>query len=172
MKSILGFTLLEVITALAIVLVLSAIAAPAWMAWQKSASFKSSARGIALQLREARSRAVSSNFEHRVEFDLGNHRYRLTRGDRSSKSGSLSWKNNIVHDWTVLPPGQWLRGNGDCSLQAGTISIQINPNGTGNSRYVCLLNTSGEILLRVGTSSSTTTRVVIQRYSSSTGKWL
>jgi prepilin-type N-terminal cleavage/methylation domain-containing protein len=166
-----GFTLVELTMVLVTLCVLAAIALPATQEWRENAQHRASARHIAAMLREARSLAVNSNLEHRVEFDLGNRCYRLTRGNRSAKSTASSWKNNVVRPWAVLSAGQVLRGNAGCDLEAGVISIHLNPNGTGNSRYVCLLDEGGSPLFRIGVPVSTTSRIVIQKWNNGAGRW-
>ncbi len=103
-----GIALLEVMTVVVIVAILAAIAAPAFVEWQKSLACRKVTRNIASTLRYARSRTINTNLEHRVEYETEKGRYRLMQGDRSVNSGH--W-DTIVNDWTILPPGVHLESN-------------------------------------------------------------
>jgi prepilin-type N-terminal cleavage/methylation domain-containing protein len=103
-----GFSLLELMIVIVFATVLAALAAPSFADWQRDLTCREVTRSIASTLRCARSRAISTNLEHRVEYDFEKRRYRLMQGDRSINSSH--W-NTIVNDWTVLPPGVHLDSN-------------------------------------------------------------
>ncbi|MFO7839200.1 MAG: GspH/FimT family pseudopilin [Desulfosalsimonadaceae bacterium] len=55
-----GFTLLELMTAVAVISIMTAIAMPDFLAWQRSARLRSAVRGLITDLSMARSRAVNT----------------------------------------------------------------------------------------------------------------
>ena len=116
-----GFTAIEAIIVLAIIAVLSAISTPLYGQWSKNAEYRASARTVLFALREARSRAITNNLEHRVEFESANRRYRVTRGNRASNSNNWS---TVVSDWVSLPQNVLMHANVE--------KIQLNTNGTAN----------------------------------------
>jgi len=122
-----GFTLMEVIIVVLIVAVLSAISIPVSAQWIRNSEYRTSARSILYVLRVARSKAIASNLEHRVEFENENRRYRVTRGNRSNNS--IDW-STVIYDWTVLPQGVHLSTNVDL--------IQVNTNGTANGGTISI----------------------------------
>jgi len=116
-----GFTIVEVVIVLLVVAVLSAIAIPAYNQWSQNTEYRESAKNIFYILRETRSRAITTNLEHRIEFESSNRRYRVTRGDRSSNS--IRW-DMVVFDWIALPPS--------VNMNTNTGMIHMNTNGTAN----------------------------------------
>jgi len=128
-----GFTLIEVVVVLAIAVTVVGIALPSYVTWRQSVEFRTSARSIAAALRDARSRAILSNFQHRIEFETApapvgaTGRYRMTQGDRAANSGT--W--NTVLDWTTMPPSVTLNLM-NLSVNPGNNSIDFNPSGTAN----------------------------------------
>lgn len=145
-----GFTLIEVIIVVSLVMLLSAIAVPSYVQWSRNAEYRVSARNIFYLLRETRSKAITSNLEHRVEFEPVNRRYRVIRGNRSSNSAN--W-NTVICDWIVLPPKVQLDINVDVihmntngTANGGTIKIQDNANTT---KYEVRIARTGRIRIPV-----------------------
>ena len=133
-----GFTLLELIIVVVIATVLAALAAPSFAEWQRDLTCREVTRSIASTLRCARSRAISTNLEHRVEYELEKRRYRLMQGDRSVNSSH--W-NTIVSDWTVLPPGVYLDSNVN--------AIHLNTNGTANGGTISIQDATKKTKFKV-----------------------
>jgi prepilin-type N-terminal cleavage/methylation domain-containing protein len=141
-----GVTLLELMIVVVIATVLAALAAPSFAEWQKDLTCREVTRHIASTLRYAKSRAISTNLEHRVEYEPENRRYRLTQGD---KSGNSSHWNTIVYDWIVLPPGVHIDTNVNAihlntngTASGGTISIQ---DGTKKTKFKVIVVSTGRI---------------------------
>jgi prepilin-type N-terminal cleavage/methylation domain-containing protein len=148
-----GFTLTEVIVVLVMVAVLAAIATPSFMTWRESVAFRATAREISNLLREAKSRTVARNLQHRVEFVTApTGMYRMTQGDRAASSsawyvpGTTTVATSASPAWTAAPP--------KVSLVVSDNNISFNPNGTAN-----LSGTSASISLLA--SSGTTTRFTV-----------
>jgi type II secretion system protein H len=117
-----GFTLHEVLVVLAILALLAIIAVPPLQDLARGVESRKAARDIASVLRMGRARAIATNYEHRVEFDGKNKRYRLTQGNRAN--GSHSW-DVVIQDWTT-PEGVTV------DIDANISSIQFNTNGSSN----------------------------------------
>jgi prepilin-type N-terminal cleavage/methylation domain-containing protein len=124
-----GFTLIELMIVLLITAVLSVMAMPSFLQWRQNIEFRKTTRDLVSILREAKSRAIRTNLEHRVEYAAANKQYRMTQGNRSNNS--TSW-NTVVYDWTELPPG--------VRIDANVNTIQMNTNGTANGGTICIQN--------------------------------
>lgn len=169
-----GFTLLELLVAVFVIGALTAIAVPAMRPMWESARYKKAAREIASVLRETRSRAISENLEHEVCFALTSKNCFVRRGDRANgtepyTSSPASWTQVKMFS---LPEGMKIRGNLACDETSSTnFTIQLNPDGTGNNRYLCIEDNVGGKKYASGVSSSTTGRVRIRQWDTTTSNW-
>jgi Tfp pilus assembly protein FimT len=138
----------------------------------RGARYREAARNLASTLREARSRAITTNLEHEVQVDTDGARYRLIRGDQAnntpnplahSDNGNANW--TIVMGWVELDPvGVTLKSTLTCNSDAD-VNFEVNPKGTAVSGYICVMDKSATPVRKhqVGIASSTTGRVIITR---------
>ncbi len=138
-RSTSGFTLVEVLVVLLILSVLAAIAVPSLHELIRSAESRKAAREVASVLRMGRARAIATNYEHRVEFDDKNKRYRLTQGNRTNNS--CTW-DTIVQDWTRLE-------GVSLDMDANISSIQFNTNGTSNHGTITIKENESNRLFKI-----------------------
>jgi prepilin-type N-terminal cleavage/methylation domain-containing protein len=124
-----GYTLMELMIVVLITAVLSALAIPSFLQWRQNLEFRKTARDLVSILREAKSRSIKTNLEHRVEYASTNKQYRLTQGNRSNNS--TLW-NTVVYEWTELPSG--------VRIDANVNTIQMNTNGTANGGTLFIQN--------------------------------
>jgi len=124
-----GFTLIELMIILLITAVLSSVAVPSFVQWCQDLEFRKTTRCLVSILREAKSRAIRTNLEHRMEYAATNKQYRMTQGNRSNNS--TLW-NTVVYDWTELPAG--------VRIDANVNTIQMNTNGTANGGTIRVQN--------------------------------
>ena len=150
-----GFSLIELLIAIVIAGVLAAIAFPSFMQWRQSLEYKEAARDIASILRDARSRAISRNLEHRVEFQIANRSYRLVRGDLASGSNWNTPPSTVVLDWATLPASVSMN-------VIGSTNKEFNPNGTSSTGSITILDSGGTTRYTI-TVTPTTGRVRIER---------
>ena len=87
-----GFTLIELLVVLAVIGLLMDLATPAFDRVLPGLELRSGAREVAATLHEARARAIRSNREASVTFDLEAFVYRLDANERVSSFGE---------DWDV-----------------------------------------------------------------------
>ncbi len=130
LSSIAGFTMVEVLIVVSVIAVLSALSVPVYAQWLGNAEYRASARSVLYSLREARSKAIATNREHRVEFEPAQRKYRITRGNKSINS--FSW--DTVYGWTVLPDGVIMNANIE--------TIHLNVNGTANGGTIKIQDAS------------------------------
>ena len=164
MKNQAGYSLLEVIVVIVIVGILAAISAPVWKPIFANASQKEAARNIASALRDARAKAISENFEHRINFDLATGKYDLEIGNRTT--GSTTWTS--IKSYQASDAVE-IKGTLTCNNT--NFSIQFNPNGTANSTYACITDKNGTRQFAAGVSSAITGRVIIRRWDTTAAVW-
>ena len=169
-----GFTLIEVVIVLAIMGILIAIAFPSFIQWQKNAQYKAAARQLSGVLMEARSRAIATNLEHEIAFDLDENIYMLRMGNLAANTRPYS---SNPGDWTIIYNNRSftnaveIKAKIDCSeTAADNYRFQFFPNGTfkvngainANDSYICIVdNASGAMQFRVGVPAAATGRVVL-----------
>lgn len=153
---------MELLCALAIMLILITFSAPSFVKWRENGLYRSAARELVSSTRESRMRAIKTNLEHRVEIDINNRRYRLTHGNRAANSTASSWGNNVIRDWTLLPQAIQLRANVDCDLTQGTVFMHFNPSGSSNTRYICVFDLHGARHFQVGVGFAATGCVTVR----------
>jgi len=146
-----GFSQLELLVTIAVLGGLLSIALPATGTWLENLEFRQTATGLLSILREGRSRAITLNREHRVEFDHDRNRFRLLQGNRGTDSNQ--W-DTVVYDWMspphpvrIAPNINYIHLNTNGTSNGGTISVQ---DGTVRTRYeVCVTRTGRfRIILR------------------------
>lgn len=171
-----GFSLLELLVALALVGVLTALGSFGWRQWQQSLQVRSCAREVASLLRLGRSQAVVSNREIRVKvLPLGETPGAkpllwLQQGNLSR--GSTLWIDRMGQR-VELPPGIELGLTQNCRIEPGPCYLSFNPDGSSNALYLCLLEQEGAQPARrryaVGVSHAATGRICVLRWNPATG---
>lgn len=153
-----GFTVIELLVVILTMTIILGIAVPSMNQWRLSLAYKNLSTQISQMLREARARAVSTNREHRVEFNIAGGQYRLTQGNASS--GSAVW--NAVRPWVAIPANTvMLRDTGGGCVDNTNVNIVFRPNGTSDAAglptggRICVLDVLGATRYRIDISSVT-----------------
>jgi prepilin-type N-terminal cleavage/methylation domain-containing protein len=136
-----GVTLIELIVVMVIIGIGAVLFAPNIGAWLPNYRLRSATRDITSTLRMANMRAVSTNLEYRVYFNVAQRKYWTERGNQSS--GSTNWKgttalDNAARDGSIkdLPSGVTISYNG---------FIEFNPNSTcTGAPPITLTNSKGK----------------------------
>lgn len=89
-----GFTLLELIVALAIFSVLAAIAIPTWSTLIPTYALNSAARQVQSELHRTKSRAVAENTHFRVVFSAASYKIQKHNGFRFGELRKLNLELN------------------------------------------------------------------------------
>lgn len=167
---------MELIVVIAFIGVLSAIAYPSFSQWRENAQYKEVARQLVSAMMQAKGKAISTNLEHEMEFDLGANTYLLRQGNRASNTRLYSaypgdWEE--IHGDQSLPGHIDLRAQSDCSdNSSSSYRIQFLPNGTmeinDTDDAICLLDKSAGVnKFRAAVTSATTGRVVLEKWNGS-----
>lgn len=129
MKDRRGFTLIEIMIALAIVGIVAIIATTNFLSWQSHYSAVGFQREFLSQVNQARTRSMGTSLQHRLRIDFGNETVVLQRGNAGTASGT--WVN-------VAPQVVGSRGAGiqeivcspaPTSVTSGSFAFIFNPDG-------------------------------------------
>ena len=146
MKDRRGFTLIEIMTVIAIVGILAMIAVPNFQGWINHMRFTGFLREVYSEFQDARTRAKTTGIPHEVVVDPGANTVRLRRA-----TDKVYVKLPVSAPW-------------NCDIVSGT-SVVFNTNGTtdppgaGNVRIVSLKIAADNSLITV---TRGTGRIVIQ----------
>lgn len=123
-----GFTLVEILVVIAIMGILGTIATPMFTQWSRSIDSSRGARGAYDMLREARSKATTTKFQHMVAFDQPNRRYRMLKGTRAYNTPS-SEMSTVLQDWVTTGNEVAMTG-GATATSTNTVNVRFNADGT------------------------------------------
>ena len=132
MKNNSGFTLMELMVAIAVVAILSAIAVPNMISWRNNAQFNSAVRQVKIALEETRMDAIKANMPSRMDFNIGGDSFDRVKWD----SGANAFAAPVTRE---LPPGTTITG----STFAGN-QVQFSSRGMANNGTVTLQGSAGQ----------------------------
>jgi Tfp pilus assembly protein FimT len=131
---------MELIVILAIIGVLVGLASPMFWQWRSGIDSGRGARMAYDLLREARSRAMSSDYQHMVRFEPERCRFEMLKGKRAYNTPGSDWdSDHPVQGWLELGRGLTLRSGADGDSTA-TVNVQFNADGT--ARLECPAGTA------------------------------
>lgn len=84
-----GFTLMEMIVAIAVSMIVLAVGTPSFLSWMPTIRLTSAARQVATDLQVARMKAISQNTNNTVTFNTTTGTYTFTLGSDSRDIGQL-----------------------------------------------------------------------------------
>lgn len=170
-----GFTLIEMILVVTIILILATFAIPNFMDWRRNMYVKSTARDLFSAMQEARLIAIKNNSTAAIVFDTVNNKFYLC--DDSGPDGDWdgagdftgTGDNTIVttYDLSMHINGVQFGPStivGITSVDGGVIPadgisytndvMTANSRGTGKSGYAYIQNADGDKIYAVGTQSN------------------
>jgi prepilin-type N-terminal cleavage/methylation domain-containing protein len=120
-----GVTLIELAVVLAIIAIMALFVAPAVGEWFDNFRIRQGTKDIVSNLQLARMKAISSQLEYRVDFDVANNQYRL-------------WVND--GGWAPDPEGGVLRTPRGVGIVSTTDlgdppQVEFYPNGTSSAPF-------------------------------------
>ncbi len=160
MKDRRGFTLIEIMIALAIVGIVAVIATTNFFSWQSHYSGVGFQREFLSKVSEARTRSMGTSLQHRLRIDLGAETVVLEQGNAGTASGT--WVN-------VAPQVVGTRGAGihdivcnpaPASVTSGTFAFIFNPDGqvlTQDNAATIRALTDAKVHLSAGSTVDQTT---------------
>jgi type IV fimbrial biogenesis protein FimT len=155
-----GFSLIELLVAIAIVAIVAAIAAPSFVQWRQGLFFREAARDVTSILRDARNLAISTNRQHQVQF-VGNT-FSMLRGNQSSASTWTVPPSTLAKGTATLPAAVILGIGGGCA--AGALNVTFNPNGASSGGGpLCIQNATTGVTIYQVTLNPTTGGVTMSQ---------
>jgi prepilin-type N-terminal cleavage/methylation domain-containing protein len=146
MRSSNGFTLIEMIVVVFILMILATLALPSYSQWRQNVAYRDTARHVMSELRQARSQAIASDTTQCVEFDAVNQQFGFsntcatiinwTRIDLGSQVTISSIPTNTI---LFAPTGVV------SSAQTSTVFIL---DSNGNQRFYVQVSQTGRILVQ------------------------
>jgi prepilin-type N-terminal cleavage/methylation domain-containing protein len=138
-----GVTLIELIVVMVIIAIGAVLFVPNIGGWMPNYRLRSVARNIVSTMRTAQMKAVSTNLEYRVYFNLtaGKYRYWIEKGNLSSSS--TNWVGTVDLDNAAREGGINELPNGVKNNFAGF--IEFNPDSTSSSGSITLQNSRGTV---------------------------
>ena len=170
LKSIRGFSLIELIIAIAIMAILTALAYPAFSTWRESAQYREAARNVVSHLRDARATAISRSNPHRVTVELDDRTmFFQAMNAAGDYVGVAPEKTTILPNVVTLSSGSGANAAGvpNCDNDIN-ISIDFRPDGSVTlpdvaPYQICVLDANGQVRFYVRMTSAATGRVEITR---------
>jgi len=101
MKSLSGFTTLELLVTLSILGILTALAAPGFSNWLPGFRLKGAARDLYSNLQLAKSGAIKDQGEWAITFDAGGNSYQIVSGGQDRRYSTPA--DNVVLKTVSLP---------------------------------------------------------------------
>jgi prepilin-type N-terminal cleavage/methylation domain-containing protein len=120
-----GFSLIELLITIVLVGIISAVSIPSILSWKKSSVYKNEARTMVSMLREARSKAISTNIDQMLVFKPLSSNYR--------------WIQNTNSTWNNIPQ--------KTKQIYSPLQIKSGATGISNSNVYVVLTSNGTIRL-------------------------
>jgi len=156
-----GFTMIEILVVITILGIILAIAIPSIRNWRPSLDAKQTAVTVVNLLREARSRAVATNFQSKIEVDLPNRQYRMQSGSQAYNTPVAGWTSVPGYDWTTISNGVTMTSGVACN-SAASVRIQFNANGSAGLETPWATATTAPVTVCFqGGGSAKTYRIVV-----------
>jgi len=127
MKDRRGFTLIEIMIALAIVGIVAIIATTNFLLWQSHYRAVGFQREFLSKVNEASTRSMATSLQHRLLIDMSDETVTLQRGDLGTGTGSSGWTD--VGQTVVGSRGAGIARCDNCSVTGQTFALLFNPNG-------------------------------------------
>lgn len=139
-----GFTLIELMVAMAIAGVLMALAIPTWSHYQNKQDYVGSAQTVVSNLRQTQLQAVAQETSYRVDFAVGGRTMKIYRFDASSNAYVLSQTVTLPGSAASFTSPSFTQSNGAASTSAffyarGTASdgtVTLTRTNTGGRTYI------------------------------------
>jgi prepilin-type N-terminal cleavage/methylation domain-containing protein len=125
-----GFSLIELIIAMALVAIVAAIAVPQLQRYSTNADLKTAAREMSGDFSAAKQMAVANNLDYRIAIDVAGNSYTLLRADTAA----------VV--WTKSPASYGPGASID-STTFGGAAINFQRRGTASNGRIILRNARG-----------------------------
>jgi type IV fimbrial biogenesis protein FimT len=169
-----GFTVIELITVIVILGILTAVGVPNFLSWLPKYRLKSAARDLYSNLQFAKLSAIKHNADWAIVFNKASDQYQVCSGQGPDNSWGGT-ENMVVKTVVLNNYGSGVGyGHGNAipigstfgdEITFGNNVAVINSRGTGNAGYVYLGNSSAAASYGIG--KRTNGLIVLQRWNGS-----
>jgi len=138
-----GVTLAELVVVMAIIAIGAVLVAPNIGAWIPSYRLRGATREVVSQLRTAQMKAISTNREYRVSFDVSGNfvlQYRNT-GVWFNEGAAMGLPTGVTIA-VITFPGRTAQFNPDSSASTGSITLR---NIKGSEKTITLTTSTGRV---------------------------
>jgi type IV fimbrial biogenesis protein FimT len=169
-----GFTVIELITVIVILGILTAVGVPNFLSWLPKYRLKSAARDLYSNLQFAKLSAIKHNADWAIVFNKASDQYQVCSGQGPDNSwggtDNMVVKTVVLNNYgsgvgyghgNAIPIGSTF---GDEITFGNNVAV-INSRGTGNAGYVYLGNSSAAASYGIG--KRTNGLIVLQRWNGS-----
>ena len=155
-----GFTLVELIAALAVIGIISIEATPLFMTFLRASETRGASRELATVLQQARELAIATNRSYRVDIDTDNNRLRFVRtsGDAAPGCNPGNPDNPVCIGLGTDDQG-YRRLVNQARLTNVTANPTFNPLGSAGGGTITVRNAQGTSSLNVVVSSAGRVRI-------------
>ena len=138
---------MELLTVVAIIGILAAVAVPSFFKLRQGIEYRQAARDVASALRDARSKAITTNRQHRVVLTAPRS-FQIAQGDRAHNSAG----------WTLLSVAKSI----PLTSQLTTTNVEFNPNGTAETAVTIPIQDSSTLAVRFNIDVTTIGKIAIK----------
>jgi prepilin-type N-terminal cleavage/methylation domain-containing protein len=135
-----GFTVLELIVTLGILGTLFAIAIPSFQSWLPTLRLTAAARQVAMELQQARMKAVNQNTTFQVQFDAGSYAFAVQKCAPTCNDTGYVFLPDGITVTTAATPQFLPRGTANAAstitLTNGTSTVQVQVLAVGRVKIL------------------------------------
>lgn len=146
MRSSMGFTLIELVVVVGVIIILSALALPSYNQWRQNLAYRDAARNVMSELRQAKSQAIASNVTQCVRFDAVNKQYGFNNNDCGTISNWTEF--NLASQVTISPTIIDIKFSPTGVVSPSGISTISILDSTGKQRFYVQVEQTGRIFIK------------------------
>jgi prepilin-type N-terminal cleavage/methylation domain-containing protein len=125
-----GFTLIELIITLALIIIMGALAVPFFQSYAINTNLKSAARDIQSDFSSLKGRAIAENTTFSITFNVANNNYLIQQGGVTIQTKTPSYFARDIRITSVTFPGSTITFQTRGTASAGTLNLINSRNST------------------------------------------
>jgi len=122
-----GFTLIQLMVAMVLMGIMTALALPNLVTWRNQQNCRASAKRMEMTVREARSKAISNNTQYMVVFKPNSSSFQVFKGSQAYNTPSTGFS---AADSKIVTASSVVLRSGSAGDSRANVYVQLYPNGT------------------------------------------